>query len=414
MSWLRAFSWPSRKHQRECFLSLRMPRLCWRLMIPASIATFILAPPPISSQTRSAESIDASAIERGLDIEPPNGSPETLDLGEALAKLNIPSVSIAIIDHNHLVWAGAYGDATAKTLYQAASISKLVTAVAALRLVQDGRLDLDADVNSQLTSWRIPETSLTRGHPVTLRGLLSMTGGIDVPGYVGYAPGSPLPSLDQILDGVPPANSPPVRATYQPGFRYLYSGGGYEIVQALIVDATRQSFADAMQNLALRPADMSESVFIQPPTASMLADIATGHYSNGQELPGGWRVVPELAAGGLWSTPTDLATLLIEIARAYRGDDDRLLNRDLARQMFARQNGGPYGLGGAVEGSGRDLVLMKRGQNIGYQAYLLIFPETGQGMVVMTGSDNGSTLAAALLRRAAIAFRWPPLGALHD
>jgi CubicO group peptidase (beta-lactamase class C family) len=124
--------------------------------------------------------------------------------------------------------------------------------------------------------------------------------------------------------------------------------------------------------------------------------------------------MPELATAGLWSTPTDLAKLLIAIAGAYRGDDDRLFDRATAKAMLTPQNGGPYGLGGAVGGSGRDLVLMKRGQNVGYQGFMLIFAETGQGMVVMTGSDNGTALASALIRRAAAVCGWPPLGALMD
>jgi CubicO group peptidase (beta-lactamase class C family) len=320
---------------------------------------------------RGGSSPDASLLERSLEITRPGASvTEILDLTGALAALKIPSVSIAIIDHDRIVWARAFGaGATPSTLFQAASLSKLVTAVAALRLVQDGRLNLDRDVNAELTEWRVPPSDMTGSSPVTLRDLLSMTAGIGVPGYLGYAPGTPLPNLTQILDGIPPANSPPVRVEAVPGRRYAYSGGGYA---------------------------------------------ATGHRSDGSELPGGWCVVPELAAGGLWSTPTDLARLLIAIAGSYRGKRNALLGDTMARSMLARQNGGPYGLGGAVSGSGRDLVLMKRGQNIGYQSYMLVFPNAGQGIVVMTNSDTGTTLATALVRRAAQVYRWPMLDGLPD
>lgn len=325
-------------------------------------------------------------------------------------------MSIALIDRGELAWARAYGEAgdSTRTLYQAASLSKLVTAVAAMRLVQQSRLDLDQNANEALSSWHIPDSELARGHPVTLRGLLSMTGGIGVPGYVGYEPGATLPSLLQILDGVPPANSPPVRGEYAPGSRYAYSGGGYEIVQAIIQDVTQEPFEEALQDLVFRPADMADSLFAQPLPDTLVSRAATGHYADGSELPGSWCVVPELAAGGLWSTPTDLAKLLIEVARAYRGEANPLLDRETARAMFVPQNGGPYGLGGAVSGSGRSLVLMKRGQNVGYQSYMMIFPETGQGIVVMTGSDHGTTLATALIHRAAVVYGWPPFGELPD
>lgn len=183
-------------------------------------------------------------------------------------------------------------------------------------------------------------------------------------------------------------------------------------MQALVEDATGQSFADALQALVLLPAGMTASLFAQPLPTALAAQAAPGHDASGGELPGRWRVFPELAAAGLWSTPTDLARLLVQIARAYRGAAHGLLEPWAARAMLTRQNGGPYGLGAAVAGSGRSLVLMKSGQNVGYQGYMLVFPEAGQGMVVMTGSDNGNMLSTALIRRAAAVYRWPPPGPL--
>ncbi|MGE3284440.1 MAG: serine hydrolase domain-containing protein [Alphaproteobacteria bacterium] len=246
-----------------------------------------------------------------------------------------------------------------------------------------------------------------------------MTGGIGVPGYFGYESGSPLPSLVlpslvQILDGAPSANSPPVRVEYIPGSRFFYSGGGYEIVQAIIEDVTQRSFDAAIEELVFRPLGMADSRFIQPLPMDVADRAATGHRADGSELPGGWRVVPELAAGGLWSTASDMAKLLVDIGQACRGEGGTLLSHEMALAMLTRQNGGSYGLGAAVAGAGDNLALMKRGQNIGHQPYLLIFPHTGQGMVVMTGSDNGTTLSAALIRRAAAVYGWPPFGALPD
>jgi CubicO group peptidase (beta-lactamase class C family) len=368
-----------------------------------------------ATPTQALGTVDILAIERELEIAPP-GAAATAgpDLGSALKVLNVPSVSVALIDHAALRWARAWGDASPQTLYQAASLSKLVTAVAALRLVEHGRLDLDRNVNGDLKSWRVPDNELTRGHPVTLRGLLSMTAGMSVPGYVGYEPGAPLPNLVQILDGEPPANSPPVRVIYRPGTHFAYSGGGYEVVQALIEAKAGVSFDEALHELVFRPVGMTRSTFAQPLPDRFRGEAARGHYADGRELLGGWRVMPELAAGGLWSTPTDLAELLVEIARAYRGEETKLISHQTAVEMLIPHDGGSYGLGGAVAGSGESLVLMKRGQNIGYQAYMLVFPQTGQGIVVMTGSDNGTTLATALIRRAAMIYRWPPLGEIAD
>jgi CubicO group peptidase (beta-lactamase class C family) len=142
--------------------------------------------------------------------------------------------------------------------------------------------------------------------------------------------------------------------------------------------------------------------------------VTSGHFQDGRELQGGWRMVPELAAGGLWSTPDDLAKLLISVAQAVKGERTPLLSPDTVRTMLVRQPPGPYGLGAAVSGEGEALVLMKRGQNIGYQAFLILFPFRGQGMVVMTNSDNGTTLANALVRRVGQIYHWPATGELMD
>jgi CubicO group peptidase (beta-lactamase class C family) len=356
------------------------------------------------------------ALQHGLDIHAPDGLVvQNADLAEAMRKLHIPSVDVALIkEKGNAALSHVFGTAPDQTIYQAASLSKLVTAVAALRLVDRGVLDLDRDVNDYLIAWRVPENDFTRDHPVTLRQLLSMTAGIGVPGYLGYAPGQKLPTLQQILDGTPPANSPPVRVEAIPGSRYAYSGGGYEIVHALIEATTKMKFQDALEDLLLRPAGMANSYFLQPLPGELVRRAAAGHDANGNELPGGWRVVPELAAGGLWSSAMDLARLSLELERACLGESGALLAGATARAMMTQQNGGPYGLGAAVAGNGASHVLMKRGQNIGYQSYMLLFPESGQGIVVLTGSDNGTTLATALIRRAAAAYQWPQLGPLLD
>jgi CubicO group peptidase (beta-lactamase class C family) len=178
---------------------------------------------------------------------------------------------------------------------------------------------------------------------------------------------TPLPTLQQILDGAPPARSQPVRIDNIPGTHYAYSGGGYEIVQALIESKLFGSFDRAMHELIFSRAGLSSSIFAQPLPMALVDRPARRHHADGRELADGWRVVPELAAGGLWSTPSDLAKLLIEIVRAYRGEPSQVISHAAAVEMLTRQNNGPYGLGGAIAGSGESLVLMKRGQNVGYQ-----------------------------------------------
>ena len=247
-----------------------------------------------------------------------------------------------------------------------------------------------------------------------MRGLLSMTAGIGVPGFLGYAIGEEVPNLTQILYGVPPANSPPVTVIAEPGSVYRYSGGSYEVAEALMVDTMRAAFPDLMKEAVLEPAGMSRSSFATTLPADLDRRAMHGHLADGSEIPGGYHVFPEHAAAGLWSTPTDLANLLILIGRAWRGESQLFLAPETVREMLTPQNGGPYGLGAAIGEADRVLAVMKRGQNVGFQSYLILLPAEGRGMVVMTNSDNGSILAEALIRRAATLYDWPALGPLAD
>jgi CubicO group peptidase (beta-lactamase class C family) len=387
--------------------TMPMPRCALLLMTLLLTALLSLW----SSALMAAE---PSAIEHDIAIGA-QGDEKRVGLDQALALLNVPSVSVALIDEGRIAFARAYGkDATPDTLYQAASLSKFVAAIGAMRLVEAGTLKLDGDVNDQLTSWRVPSNSLDAAHKVTLRGLLSMTGGIGVPGFLGYEADAPLPALTQILDGAPPASSPPVTVIAIPGSSYHYSGGGYEIAEALMQDVTGKPFPQLMQDLVLGPMGMTDSSFDQPPSTAVASKAVSGHFSDGKELPGRWHVFPEHAAAGLWSTPTDLAKLLVELADTWQGLTSIFLRRHTLEEMLTPQNGGPYGLRAAVGGDGASLVLMKRGQNVGYQGYLILYPASGQGMVVMTNSDNGSKLAEALIKRAAEAYGWLELPKLAD
>jgi CubicO group peptidase (beta-lactamase class C family) len=361
-----------------------------------------------------ALAVEPSALESNL-VVPVDGADKTLTLEEAMTALSIPSVSLALIDGDRIAFAQAYGaSSTPETIYQAASLSKFVAAVGAMRLAEAKRLDLDADVNASLASWKVPQNGFDKGHPVTLRGLLSMTAGIGVPGFLGYAIGDEVPNLTQILYGVPPANSAPITVIAEPGSVYRYSGGSYEVAEALMVDTMGTSFPDLMKEVVLEPAGMAHSSFATSLSADLEREVMHGHLADGSEIPGGYHLFPEHAAAGLWSTPTDLANLLILVGRAWRGESQLFLAPQTVREMLTPQNGAPYGLGAAIGKADGVLVVMKRGQNAGFQSYLILLPAEGKGMVVMTNGDNGSILAEALIRRAAQLFDWPALGPLED
>ena len=312
-------------------------------------AVLVLAAPALA--------VEPSALESNV-VVPVDGVDKTLTLEEAMAALNIPSVSLALIDGDRIAFAQAYGaSSTPETIYQAASLSKFVAAVGAMRLAEAKRLDLDADVNASLASWKVPQNGFDKGHPVTLRGLLSMTAGIGVPGFLGYAIGDEVPNLTQILYGVPPANSAPITVIAEPGSVYRYSGGSYEVAEALMVDTMGTSFPDLMKEVVLEPAGMARSGFTTTLPADLDREAMHGHLTDGSEIPGGYHLFPEHAAAGLWSTPTDLANLLILIGRAWAGrkpafpcapdragDADAAETRLLrARRRHRRGRRGPHG-----------------------------------------------------------------------
>jgi CubicO group peptidase (beta-lactamase class C family) len=375
------------------------------------VAAALAAPVILRGPALQAAPATFDAMTRDLRLEPPGRPAFRADLSEAMERLPVRSVGLALLAGGGTEpLLRGYGRDGPDPLYQAASISKLVTAMGVLRLVQEGRLELDMDVTSVQTSWRLPPSPFTRDDPVTLRRLLAMNAGIGVPGFAGYAPGSPIPGLRDILDGRPPATSAPVRSEARPGERWAYSGGSYEIIESLVEDVTGRSFAAAMKAIALDPLGMRDTVFAQPLPADLAAGAARGHDAKGDELPGGWRIVPELAAGGAWSTPRDIALMLADFGASWRGEDGHLLSPETAREMLSVQEPGSYGLGAAVAGEDATLVAFKRCQNIGYQAAAVLFPASGTGLVVMTGSDNGTTLANALMARAGEVFGWPRAG----
>lgn len=356
------------------------------------------------------------AVENGLVARdaPPGSPPAATSLERRMMHYHVPGVSLAVIEGGRIEWARAYGVAQAggtraadtTTLFQAASISKVVTTTAALRLVERRRLELDRDINERLAEWQVPASPHTRGQKVTLRRILTHTSGLTVGGFAGYEPGQPLPTLIQVLNGTPPANSPPVRTDTVPGSVQRYSGGGFTVAQLAIAKAYGMPFGRAAEELVLRPAGMVHSTFRQPLPAAMEAGAASGHGADGSVVPGRWRVHPEQAAAGLWSTPSDLARLAIALQRAAAGQNASLLSPELAREMLSPQ-AGPSGLGFVVTGDGDRRIFRHSGSNTGFRARMVAFVNGGRGAVVMTNGDGGTELIDEIFESIARAYAWP-------
>lgn len=337
-------------------------------------------------------------------------------MAEMMKWFHVPGVSIAVVQDFQVQWTKTYGFAdvvtnapvTSETRFQAASISKPVTAFAVLRAVDAGKLSLDENVNKYLKSWKVPEDEYTRGG-VTLRALLSHTSGTgDGFGFPGYNPSAPLPTLEEILDGKPPSNLGPVIWERAPFVAYKYSGGGIEIVQMVLQDVYGKPFAQIMQEQVLGPVGMTNSTYQQPLPAELDKDAARAHGSDGKAMDAKWHVYPEQAAAGLWTTPTDLAKLGIELQKALRGES-KLLSRRTALEMVAPTGTGPFAVGFAIEKRGEGWYFTHNGSNWGFRSELAMHRLKGYGIAVMANGDNGTELIAQIEARVAAAANWDSL-----
>lgn len=340
------------------------------------------------------------------------GEDNTYSVGERMAHYKVPGMAFALLDDGRLAWAAGYGvlqagssqPVIAETRFQAASIAKPVVAAGVMRMRDAGILDLDADVQGYLTDFRIPDGEQSPGNPVTLRKLLSHTAGITPGGYGGYAPGEPLPSDLEILRGDAPANSPPLAVESMPGTRVAYSGGGYSLVEVLVQNLTGTDFTSAMNNWILGPTGMGGSTFAQPLPTDHSRNVATGHLGDGSPVAGRWRVHPEQAAAGLWTTVRDLAGFVLQIRDAYlRGT--AALERPSAAELLTEQLDG-QGIGFVLEGTGETLTFSHAGGNLGFRAFMVMHVPSGDGAVFMTNGDQGMAVGHEMLRAASAAYGW--------
>jgi CubicO group peptidase (beta-lactamase class C family) len=372
---------------------------------------------------------DRVRIDRVIaDLRPqgPSRAPQrrVRTLGDRMDELLVPGVSVAVIENFEMAWANGFGvrrigEGAAVgpgTPFQAGSISKPLFALAVMRLCQDKRIELDADIRTYLKSWQLPESDDGWVPKINLRQLLSHTAGTTVHGFPGYPVNGALPSLAEILNGAPPANTLPVFVDLIPGMQFRYSGGGTTIAQLAVIDLVGRSFPDLMRDLVLAPLGMADSSYEQPPSSDLADRAAAGHAINGVPVPGGWHVLPEMAAAGLWTSAGDLARLGAALMRGLRGESMGLdLSRDSLAAMLQPQlpdqtRGGDFvGLAWFCTGEGDAFRFGHAGANQGFLADLRLYPATGQGAAVMINSNQGWPLIEELFASIEREYRWPAM-----
>ena len=334
------------------------------------------------------------------------------NLSERMAQFHIPGVSIAVIHNGSIEWAQGFGvkqlggaPVDAATLFQAGSISKPLAAMAALHQVQEKKISLDADVNTELVSWKVPESSVANGKDVTLRELLTHTAGFTVHGFPGYAAGEPVPTLIQVLDGTKPANTKAIVLESEPGSKWNYSGGGYIVMQQMLRDVTKEPFPELLHETVLAPVGMTHSTYQQPLPTNLMPNAATPYDGHGGPVPGGAHTYPEMAAAGLWTTSSDLARYCIEVQQSLLRKANHVLSQSMTEQMLTSGKGN-WGLGVEIGGSTADPYFSHGGVNEGFESLFVAYEHHGDGAVVMTNAQGGSFLAEEVMRSIAAEYGW--------
>ena len=332
----------------------------------------------------------------------------------AMEKRAITGLSLAVIQDGAIAKAQGYGMAdrasgspvTTTTLFQAGSVSKSVAALGALRLVEEEKLSLDENVNTKLVTWKVPENKFTAEKKVTLRRVLSHSAGFTVHGFPGYQVGRPVPTLLQVLEGGPPANTGPIRVDFEPGSKLRYSGGGYTVMQQLIVDITHEPFDRFMQETVLIPLKMTNSTYAQPLPADKASVAATGYYSGGKAVEGKWHIYPEMAAAGLWTTASDLAKFALAIQQTLAGSTNGIISPAMGRQMVTNQSESD-GLGVFLLGQGQEQRFVHNGRDEGFDAILMAYAHRGQGAVVLINANDNTGMLSQIIEAIAHTYQWP-------
>jgi len=354
----------------------------------------------VTAQSVFAGSIskEIEVIEDGLRGSVQFSGDPSWTIEERMEHYGVPGVSVAVIKDYKIHWVKHYGitdKETGKpvdknTLFQAGSISKPVAAYGALKLVEQKELSLDAPVNKQLVGWKIPDNEFTKKRPVALKHLLNHSAGLTVHGFGGYSVYDAVPTTEQVLDGIAPANSAAVRVNIEPETQFRYSGGGYTVMQKLVADVSQAEYPQIMDKLVLSPLAMTRSTYQQPLPQEKLKFAAAGYLPNNEPVPGKRHTYPEMAAAGLWTTAEDLAKFAIDVQLAVKENKSPVLSQAMANQMLTPFVSDNTGLGFFIDDKNSEIYFGHGGWDEGFSADLIAHKTRGYGVVIMTNSNHPS------------------------
>jgi len=335
-----------------------------------------------------------------------------MNVHERMNYFNVAGVSVTYFDDVKIKWSKCFGtlekgtlkDVNENSIFHACSISKMVTAICVLKLVQDGILNLNKDVNDYLTSWKIPDNEFTKQQKITLMHLLSHQAGFCDPdgSFEPYKINDKIPSTIDILTGKTRYNSEEVQAKYIPGTDCYYSDAGYTVITQIVYDATGKTISQCAHDI-FELLDLQRTFFwqIAQPLPKQInpSDLAVGHNKYGEIVDGLRAVYPNVEGAGLWTTTEELARIIINVIKAYHGADSAVLNQEMAKLMLT-----PFGCAGdvglgvflATDEKGEPLFV-SQGWGVGMQCKLRVYYENQSGVIVMTNQDPGREQNKALI-----------------
>lgn len=323
-----------------------------------------------------------------------------ININERMKFYNVTGMSITEIinaeiskaEHYGLLEAGTTKIVNSHSIFNACSISKFLTSMLVMLLSEKGLVDLDEDINRKLTSWKVPDNGLTKGKYVTLRNLLSHQSGIIDPenSFVELDSNIGIPSIDVLLKGKTPYCLAPIEVKYEPESDFQYSDAGYCIIQQLIEDVTGRTFEEIVNEEIFHPLNMYNSTVSPTIPEERMNHFTCGHRKNGQVVDDKFPIYPYPAAAGLWTTPSDLAVLVIELMNSLKGQSKIGLSVSKSKEMINSQGCKEFtGLGVFLDGSERELEISSLGWGVGFQCMMVGFPYKETGLIIMTNTDIG-------------------------
>ena len=325
---------------------------------------------------------------------------KSINIAERMKHYNVQGLSITLLEGGEISGTENYGllevesnrKANENSIFSACSISKFLTGILTIKLVEEGLLDLDDNVNESLISWNVRENDFTKNKKVTLRNLLSHQSGIKDPegSFPELNSKMGVPSMIELLEGQTPYCKTPINVKCEPESEFHYSDAAFCIIQQMIEDVTEKSFHQVMNEQIFKLLGMTNSQFNTTMLEVDRQNFSCGHNKNGELVDGKYPIYPYPAASGLWTTSLNLAELVLDLMNAVKGESKVGISEILAKEMITPQRGKSWtGLGVFLESSEKDLEITSLGWGVGFQCMMVAFPYLEKGTVIMTNSELG-------------------------